>query len=120
MCTQKKNQDGERDDYRRAEDCEDCEVIRPGIEAVVGNGEPSADLRSFKRACARVGFCQKCRRAADAGLWTRVDKQYVAKVTKHCKQGPHCWSGEQADSHRLLPKYLERIVRHIKGNIEEE
>ncbi|KFZ18368.1 hypothetical protein V501_01260 [Pseudogymnoascus sp. VKM F-4519 (FW-2642)] len=61
---------------------------------------------------------QKLQRAADAGLWTRIYEHYRCRG-KHCKQGPHCWSDERGNHHRLLPGQLEEIVRHIKDNMKE-
>ncbi|KAH6623189.1 hypothetical protein F5144DRAFT_623218 [Chaetomium tenue] len=48
---------------------------------------------------------QKLQRATDAG--------------KHCRQGPHCWPDERGNHHKLLPRHLEDIFHHIKGNMEE-
>ncbi|ELR06464.1 hypothetical protein VC83_03635 [Pseudogymnoascus destructans] len=61
---------------------------------------------------------QKLQRAADAGLWTRIYEHYRCRG-KYCKQGPHCWSDERGNHHRLLPGQLEEIVRHIKDNMKE-
>ncbi len=61
---------------------------------------------------------QKLQRAADAGLWTRVYKHHGCRG-KHCKQGPHCWPDERWNHHRLLPRHLEDIFHHIKGNMKE-
>ncbi|KAK3371034.1 hypothetical protein B0T24DRAFT_304724 [Lasiosphaeria ovina] len=61
---------------------------------------------------------QKIQRAADAGLWTRVYKHHRCRG-KHCKQGPHCWPDERGNHHRLLPRHLEDISHHIKGNMKE-
>ncbi|KAL5347584.1 hypothetical protein ACLOAV_006992 [Pseudogymnoascus australis] len=35
------------------------------------------------------------------------------------KQGPHCWSDEPGNHHRLLSGQLEDIVRHVKDNMKE-
>ena len=61
---------------------------------------------------------QKLQRAADAGLWTRVYKYHRCRG-KHCKQGPHCWPDERGNHHKLLPRHLEDIFHHIKGNMKE-
>lgn len=61
---------------------------------------------------------QKLQRAADAGLWTRVYKHHRCRG-KHCRQGPHCWPDERGNHHKLLPRHLEGIFHHIKGNIGE-
>jgi hypothetical protein len=61
---------------------------------------------------------QKLQRAADAGLWTRVYKHHRCRG-KHCKQGPHCWPDERGNHHKLLPRHLEDIFHHIKGNMKE-
>ncbi|KAK4148502.1 hypothetical protein C8A00DRAFT_47649 [Chaetomidium leptoderma] len=61
---------------------------------------------------------QKLQRAADAGLWTRVYKHHRCRG-KHCRQGPHCWTDERGNHHRLLPRHLEEIVHHIKGSMKE-
>ena len=61
---------------------------------------------------------QKLQRAADAGLWTRVYERYRCRA-KHCKQWPHCWPDKQGNHRKLLPRYLEEIVCHIKYNIEK-
>jgi hypothetical protein len=55
---------------------------------------------------------------ADAGLWTRVYKHRCCKG-KHCKQGPHRWPDERGNHHKLLPRHLEDIFYHIKGNMKE-
>ncbi|KAK2061324.1 hypothetical protein LY76DRAFT_614430 [Colletotrichum caudatum] len=61
---------------------------------------------------------QKLQRAADAGLWTRVYEHHRCRG-RHCKQGPHCWPDERGNHHRLLPRHLEEIFQHIKGNMKE-
>ncbi|PVH69355.1 hypothetical protein DL98DRAFT_578389 [Cadophora sp. DSE1049] len=58
------------------------------------------------------------KRAAEAGLWTRVYEQYRCKA-KHCKQGPHCWPDERGNHQKLLPGQLEEIVRRIKEKMKE-
>ncbi|KAK3376316.1 hypothetical protein B0T24DRAFT_217899 [Lasiosphaeria ovina] len=61
---------------------------------------------------------QKLQRAADAGLRTRVYKHHRCRG-KHCNQGPHYWPDEQGNHHTLLPRHLEDIFHHIKGNLKE-
>ncbi|CAG9955928.1 unnamed protein product [Clonostachys rosea f. rosea IK726] len=61
---------------------------------------------------------QKAQRAADAGLWTRVYKNYRCRG-KHCKQGPHCWPDNQGNHHRMLPTHLEDIYKHIKAGMKD-
>ena len=61
---------------------------------------------------------QKLQRAADAGLWTRVYKHHRCRG-KYYKQGPHCWTDERGNHHKLLPRHLEEIVHYIKGSMKE-
>ncbi|WYZ38365.1 hypothetical protein EsH8_III_000279 [Colletotrichum jinshuiense] len=71
-----------------------------------------------KRKKQTATEAQKVQRAAEAGLWTRVYEHYRCRGT-HCKQGPHCWPDERGNHHRLLPRHLEEIVRHMQGNMRE-
>jgi hypothetical protein len=61
---------------------------------------------------------QRLQRAAEAGLWVRVYERYRCRAI-HCKQGLHCWPDEQGNHRELLPRHLEDIVSHIKGNMKE-
>lgn len=78
-------------------------------------GEPATAKGKKKKTSATDA--QRAQRAADASLWARVYKHHRCRG-KHCKQGPHCWSDKRGNHHKLLPRHLEALIHHLKGNIE--
>ncbi|OBR02107.1 hypothetical protein CH63R_14408 [Colletotrichum higginsianum IMI 349063] len=89
-----------------------------GIEFVHKDATSDPTATKGKKKGQSASEAQKLQRAADAGLWTRVYKHHRCRG-KYCKQGPHCWLDERGNHHRLLPRHLEEIFHHIKGNMKE-
>ncbi|OHW97266.1 hypothetical protein CSPAE12_04062 [Colletotrichum incanum] len=79
-------------------------------------GDPTTAKGKRKKQSATEA--QKVQRAAEAGLCTGIYEHHRCRG-KHCKQGLHCWPDEQGNHHRLLPQYLEEIVRRIQGDMKE-
>ncbi|KAH8761633.1 hypothetical protein F5883DRAFT_386422, partial [Diaporthe sp. PMI_573] len=89
-----------------------------GIEFVFKEVTGDSSSAKGKKKGQSATEAQKLQRAADAGLWTRVYKHHRCRG-KYCKQGPHCWPDERGNHHKLLPRHLEEIFHHIKGNMKE-
>lgn len=62
---------------------------------------------------------QRARLDREAGLWTRVYKQYRCRK-KNCRRGPHCMKDPQGNHHGLDHKHLQAIYRSIKDGAAEE
>jgi hypothetical protein len=80
-------------------------------DSATANGKKKKKKKSATEA-------QRLQRAAKAGLWTRVYKQYRYRA-KHCKQGPCCWLDKRGIHQKLLPGQLKEIVGHIKETIKK-
>jgi hypothetical protein len=89
-----------------------------GTEFVFKEATGDSSSARGKKKGQSATEAQKLQRAADAGLWTRVYKHHRCRG-KYCKQGPHFWPDKQGNHHKLLPRHLEEIFHHIKGNIKE-
>ncbi|KAK4236845.1 hypothetical protein C8A03DRAFT_16546 [Achaetomium macrosporum] len=88
------------------------------IEFIYKEVASDSTIAKGKKKKQSATEAQKLQRAAEAGLWARVYERHRCRG-KHCKQGPHCWPDERGNHHRLLPRHLEDLVRHIKGNMKE-